>query len=77
MTGADLSPAQVGFDNLTNAPLIVFELTDEGRTIFRDYTSQHVGDVVAITMDKVVLSAPTIQAVIDGSGEITGQFTQD
>lgn len=76
MTGADLAQASVGFDNLTNAPLIVFELTDAGRTTFRDYTSQHIGDVVAITMDKVVLSAPTIRAVIDGSGEITGQFTQ-
>lgn len=77
MTGADLRSAQVGFDNLTSAPLIVFELTDEGRTTFRDYTSQHIGDVVAITMDKVVLSAPSIRAVIDGSGEISGQFTQD
>jgi protein-export membrane protein SecD len=28
-------------------------------------------------MDKVVLSAPTIQAVIDGNGQITGQFTLD
>jgi protein-export membrane protein SecD len=74
MTGADLRSAQVGFDDLTSAPMIVFELSDTGRTIFRDYTSQHLGEVVAIAMDKVVLSAPTIQAVIDGSGQITGQF---
>ncbi len=77
MTGADLRSASVGFNNMTNAPLIVFELSDTGRTIFRDYTSQHLGQIVGITMDKVVLSAPTIQAVIDGSGEITGQFTLD
>jgi protein-export membrane protein SecD len=75
MTGADLGSAQVGFDNLSGAPLITFELGDSGREIFRDYTSQNIGNVVAIVMDKVVLSAPTIQAVIDGSGEITGQFT--
>lgn len=77
MTGADLAKAEVGFDNITGAPLIVFELTEAGRTIFRDYTSAHIGEVLAITMDKVVLSAPTIQAVIDGNGQITGQFTQD
>jgi protein-export membrane protein SecD len=77
MTGADLRSASVGFDQLTSSPLIVFELSDTGRTVFRDYTSQHIGDVVAIAMDKVVLSAPTIQAVIDGSGEITGRFTLD
>ncbi|HRI56237.1 MAG TPA: protein translocase subunit SecD [Anaerolineae bacterium] len=77
MTGADLRTAKVGFDNLTNSPLIVFELGDSGRQIFRDYTSQNIGNVVAIVMDKVVLSAPTIRAVIDGSGEISGQFTLD
>jgi protein-export membrane protein SecD len=77
MTGADLRSASVGFDQLTSAPLIIFELSDTGRTKFRDYTSQNIGNVVAIVMDKVVLSAPTIQAVIDGSGEITGQFTLD
>jgi len=77
MTGADLRSASVGFDSLTSAPLIIFELSDSGRTVFRDYTSQNIGNVVAIVMDKVVLSAPTIQAVIDGSGEITGQFTLD
>ena len=48
--------------------MIVFELGDSGRQIFRDYTSQNIGNVVAIVMDKVVLSAPTIRAVIDGSG---------
>lgn len=77
MTGADLRTAQVGFEELTSAPMIVFELSDTGRDIFREYTSQNLGQVVAITMDKVVLSAPTIQAVIDGSGQITGQFLLD
>lgn len=76
MTGADLKSAQVGFDSVTSAPIIQFELTDSGGKIFADYTRNHVGDVVAITMDKVVLSAPVIQSVIDqGSGQITGQFT--
>lgn len=77
MTGADLQSAQVGLDQLTNQPVIQFELTDSGREIFREYTREHIGDVVAITMDKVVLSAPVIQNVIDGSGQITGQFTRD
>ncbi len=75
MTGADLRSAEVGFDSLTNAPRIIFELTDTGRETFRNYTSQNIGNVLAIVMDKVVLSAPTIQAVIDGSGEISGQYT--
>ncbi|MFN2166966.1 MAG: protein translocase subunit SecD, partial [Anaerolineae bacterium] len=77
MTGADLKSAQVGFDNLTGTPVIQFELNDSGAEIFRDYTRDHVGDVVAITMDKTVLSAPVINSVIDGSGQIEGSFTRE
>lgn len=77
MTGADLKSAQVAADPTTGLPVIAFELNDSGRKIFRDYTRDHIGDVVAITMDKQVLSAPVIRAVIDGSGEISGGFTQE
>jgi protein-export membrane protein SecD len=77
MTGADLKSAQVGADPTTGVPVIVFELADSGRTIFREYTQDNIGRVVAITMDKVVLSAPVIRNVIDGSGEISGSFTRD
>jgi len=77
MTGAALKSASVGFDNVTSQPLIVFELNDEGRQIFRDYTAAHVGDVVAIVMDKTVLSAPVINSTIDGNGQIEGNFTTE
>ncbi|MEA3338181.1 MAG: protein translocase subunit SecD [Chloroflexota bacterium] len=77
MTGADLKSAQVGFDNLTSAPIILFELGDSGTEIFRDFTRQHIGEVVSIVMDKQVLSSPVIQNVIDGGGQISGQFTQE
>jgi protein-export membrane protein SecD len=77
MTGADLKSAQVAADQTTGLPVIAFELNDSGREVFREYTRNHIGDVVAITMDKQVLSAPVIRAVIDGSGEISGGFTQE
>jgi preprotein translocase subunit SecD len=32
--------------------VIAFELTDEGAQIFRDYSLRHVGDIVAIVLDK-------------------------
>ena len=77
MTGAALKSASVGFDNITSQPLITFELNDEGRQIFRDYTASHVGDAVAIVMDKTVLSAPVIRSTIDGSGQIEGSYTTE
>ncbi len=71
MTGRDLKNADVSTDNMGQV-VISFELTDEGTKIFRDYTLNHVGDVVAIVLDKHVLSAPVIQSPITtGKGIIS------
>ena len=60
------------------APYISFELTDAGAKIFGDYTAQHVGDILAIVLDNVVLSAPNIKSAIpDGQGIIEGKFTRE
>jgi preprotein translocase subunit SecD len=36
-------------------------LQDQGAKLFADYTSKHVGDYFAITLDQVVISAPVIR----------------
>ena len=78
MTGADLDSANVGFNQTTGQPEIQFALRDSGKDTFANYTSAHVGDFLAIVMDKVVLSAPRINSAIsDGAGVIEGSFTQD
>ncbi|MER2599510.1 MAG: protein translocase subunit SecD [Caldilineales bacterium] len=77
ITGADLKSAQVSIDELTRTPVIEFALNDSGRDIFRTYTSQHIGEILGIVMDKVVLSAPRINAAIDGQGIIEGSFTTE
>jgi len=71
MTGRHLKDAGLTTDDLGQV-VIAFELTDEGAQIFRDYTVQHVGDIVAIVLDKQVVSAPVInQAITGGSGIIS------
>jgi protein-export membrane protein SecD len=71
MTGRHLKDAGVSTDNMGQV-VISFELTDEGAQIFRDYTIKHVGEIVAIILDKRVLSAPVIkQAITTGSGIIS------
>ncbi len=58
--------------------VVAFKLTPEGSKIFADFTSQHVGDILAIVLDKKVISAPSInQAITEGSGVIEGNFTQE
>ena len=75
MTGRDLTTAGTQLDQL-GAPIITFELTDNGATLFRDYTASHIGKVLAIVLDNQVLSAPSINSAIpQGRGEITGKFT--
>ena len=75
MTGAVLKTAGVNTDQ-TGVPYVAFELTSEGSALFGDYTRTHVGEYLAIVLDKRVISAPRIQEPITtGTGSITGSFT--
>ncbi len=56
---------------------IGFELTGDGSDEFFAYTRDHVGEPLVIVLDGVVLSAPVINAAIQDSGVITGQFTNE
>lgn len=76
MTGAGLQSAAA--QNQTGAVWdIRFELTPDGQTVFGPFTAAHIGQPMAIVLDGVVLSAPTIQARLDTGGTITGRFTED
>lgn len=77
MTGAALKNVAVTVSQ-TGQYQVSFQLTSEGSTTFANFTSAHVGDVLAIVLDKKVISAPRIDsAITQGSGVITGNFTQD
>ena len=56
---------------------ISFELTGEGSEQFFEYTRDNIGNQLAIVLDGVVLSAPTINGAIRDNGVITGQFTNE
>jgi len=74
MTGVALRTAVVG--TTTGQVVVNFELTDAGSKIFSDFTSQHVGEILAIVLDKKVISAPRINsAITQGQGQIEGNFT--
>ena len=77
LTGADLKSAGVGTDQFGQYQVEI-AFNPDGATIFSDYTGQHISDVLAITLDKTVISAPTIESKIDeGQAVITGNFTYD
>ncbi|MBK5093583.1 MAG: protein translocase subunit SecD [Actinobacteria bacterium] len=75
MTGDKLQKAQSVIGE-TGSSQINFTLTGDGKKTFADITTANVNKQLAIVLDYVVESAPTIQtAITDGRGEITGKFT--
>ncbi len=77
MTGSVLSDAQVTTSEAGEYE-VAFELNDEGAQIFRNFSSQHIGDILAIVLDKQIISAPSIQnAITEGKGVINGNFTYE
>ncbi len=75
MTGAMLDSVATTTDQL-GKPEVSFTLTSDGAKIFADFTRTHQGKILAIVLDKKVISTPRIQEPIeDGKGVIQGNFT--
>jgi SecD/SecF fusion protein len=76
LTGADLKPnarPNIG----TGKPFIEFEFKNEKKGVFEQVTRANLGKRLAIFLDKRLISAPVINAVIPGKGIIEGNFTPD
>ncbi len=78
MTGAALDTVTVQAGSLASSYQIAFTLKSDGAKAFSDYTTSHVGQYLAIVLDKKVISAPVIKnPITDGQGIIEGGFTND
>ena len=81
VTGADIHEARAGTDPETGSPEVLFSFNAAGGVKFGRLTGEHVpiGDFrykLAIVLDDVLQTAPTIQSIITHSGRITGRFTR-
>jgi len=80
MAGTSLATVEVstGASAGITGYVINFTLKPDAATDFANFTGSHIGQILAIVLDKKVISSPTINAKIDkGSGLIEGNFTQD
>ncbi len=77
VTGRDLRPggAQPGRDE-NGLPDVRFSLTGEGGRKFFSFTSQHVGENLAVVLDNKVQEVAVIKEAIRDSGVINGRFTE-
>ncbi|MGC9420065.1 MAG: protein translocase subunit SecD [Rhodovulum sp.] len=75
VSGEELTDAQPAFDQ-NGQPSVTFRFNPAGARKFGQYTQENVGSPFAIVLDDEVISAPVIrEAILGGSGQITGNFT--
>lgn len=74
--GKDVKNATTSFNQQENQRTVNVQMSIDGSEKWADMTQDNLGKPVAITMDSVVYSAPTVQSAITGGNtEITGNFT--
>jgi preprotein translocase subunit SecD len=78
MTGEDLVMARVAYDE-RNKPSVSFEFGTVGAEEFGELTAELMRGQkrLAILLDEVVQSAPSVKSQIKSRGEITGNFTHE
>lgn len=79
LTGRNLKSAQVSFSQSgLMEPQVQLVFDDEGARIFEQLTGDNIGKRLAIEIDGVIISAPTVQdKIIGGQAVISGSFTVD
>lgn len=76
--GKQLSRADIYYNANTYEPEVQLQFNDEGTKLFGEITSRNVGRKVAIFLDGMPISIPTVEvAITDGKAVISGNFTVD
>ncbi|MBU1931159.1 protein translocase subunit SecD [Patescibacteria group bacterium] len=81
LTGKDLQRASVQFSQAaenSGQPVVALTFTPDGAEKFSQVTARNVGKQVAIFLDEMPLTAPTVnEAITSGDAVISGSFTTD
>ena len=75
VSGRDLRSAEAGHEE-SGRPDVSFTLTRDGGDRFYQFTSQHVGEPLAIVLDGKVQEVANIREAIRDTGRISGSFTE-
>jgi len=74
-TGEIIRTARADFERIGSAtlgPAVLFEVRAEDARAFGDFTGSNIGRRMAIVLDGVIQTAPTLNSRITDSGQITG-----
>jgi preprotein translocase subunit SecD len=72
LTGKYFKPNATAGLNSQNEPEVAFEWNAEGAVLFKQITTRNLNKPLGIFLDNELISAPTVQAVIEAKGVITG-----
>lgn len=76
LTGADLTSADVVFDQTSGKPAVGIKFSKEGAQKFDEITGRNIKKALPIILDGEVISAPIVQdRISQGDAQITGDFT--
>ncbi len=75
VSGRDLRSAEAGTEE-SGRPDVSFSLTRDGGDRFFNFTSQHIGEPLAIVLDGKVQEIANIKEAIRDTGRISGSFTE-
>lgn len=76
LDGGMVSDASVSYGNTGGAPLVEMSMNAEGSRIWARLTADNLQKQIAVVLDGMVYSYPTVQSEITGGhSEITGNFT--
>lgn len=74
-SGGDLGSSTAEPSPATGQAVIHFSLKGTAREKFQEITRNNIGRHLAIFLDNRLLTAPVIEGILPGEGEITGNFT--
>ncbi len=75
LTGEYLEKAGIQFNSNNNRPEVALSFNGEGAKIFEEITEKNIGKQVAIFLDGLIISAPTVNnKITGGKAVISGNF---
>ena len=73
LEGSNINTAFASYYGEDNAPVISFELDDEGAKAFAESTAANIGKIISIILDDTAISTPVVNsAITEGKGIIEG-----
>jgi preprotein translocase subunit SecD len=72
LDGGYLLSAEKSKDSTSSQPIVAFKISNEGGSIFYDFTKAHIGQPLSIVMDGHVKSVATIRDALSTNVQISG-----